>query len=146
MSKSPKRKPQPILDEEPVFGTLSASLRIFGDNLDTQEIGRTLGLMPTHSHRKGERRAATAEPFREDMWSYDAPIDRRRPLQEQIMALWQAIRPQIHYLRNLKPRCHVDVFCGYQGRDCPAVFKVDHVCLGLFAELEVPLIFSVALL
>jgi hypothetical protein len=143
MSKSPKRKPEPILDEEPVFATFGASLRIFGENLELEEITQTLGLAPTHSHRKGECQSPGANPWSQDMWSYDAPIDGRRPLHEHFLALWEAIRPQIPYLRKLKSKHHVDVFCSYQGKIYPTRIKVDYGCLGLFTELEVPFAVSI---
>jgi hypothetical protein len=72
------------------------------------------------------------------MWSYQPPVDRARPLHEHIMALWDAIRPHIPYLRSLKSKFHVDIFCGYRSNSCTAGFDVDHRCLGLFTELEVP--------
>jgi hypothetical protein len=65
-------------------------------------------------------------------------VDKTRPLHEHIMALWDAVRPHIPYLRDLKRQFHVDVFCGYRSNSGTAGFEVDHRCLGLFAELEVP--------
>ncbi|SRR5260221_8686297 len=138
MSKVTKKQPK-VLQEEPVFFKFSATLRIFGDGVDMAEISRTLGLTPTHSHRKGERRTASrSEHWPRDMWSYQAPIDREKPLHEHIMALWDAVRPHMSYLRDLKRKFHVDIFCGYRSNSGTAGFQVDHRCLGLFAELEVP--------
>ncbi len=54
------------------------------------------------------------------------------------MALWQAIRPHVQYLRGLKRRFHMDVFCGCRSNSGATGFEVDHRCLGLFTELEVP--------
>jgi len=54
------------------------------------------------------------------------------------MALWDTVRPHIPYLRDLKQKFQVDVFCGYRSNSDTAGFEVDHHCLGLFAELEVP--------
>ena len=122
--------------DEPVFFRFRASLRIAGEGLDFEEISRTLGLTPTHQHRKGEPHGQGLR--RQDIWIYDAPIDRERPLHEHIMALWDAVCPQIPYLRELKQKFHVDVFCGYRSNNSTAGFEVDHRCLGLFAELEVP--------
>ena len=54
------------------------------------------------------------------------------------MALWDAIRPNVAYLKSLKRTLTVDVFCGYRS-NCPtAGFQVGYECLGLFAELEIP--------
>jgi hypothetical protein len=73
-----------------------------------------------------------------DAWLYDAPVGKDRPLDEHIMALWDAIRPQVQYLRELKQKHTVDVFCGYRSNSNTAGFQVDHNCLGLFAELAIP--------
>ena len=116
--------------EPTYFYKFRATLRIAGDGLDFDEISRKLGLTPTHTHRKGEQHKA--------MWSYTAPVDRERPLEEHIMALWDAIRPQIPYLRDLKQKYHVDIFCGYRSNSDTAGFQVSHRCLGLFSDLEVP--------
>lgn len=138
MSNSTTKEPETAHEEEPVYFCFSASLRIFGDGLDIDEITRTLGLTPTHSHRKGQRRGSHSVPWPQDMWSYQPAVDKARPLHEHITALWDAVRPHIPYLRDLKQKFHVDVFCGYRSNSGTAGFEVDHHCLGLFAELEVP--------
>ncbi|HEY1662884.1 MAG TPA: DUF4279 domain-containing protein [Verrucomicrobiae bacterium] len=117
---------------EPVyFFRFSATLRISGDGLDFEEISRTLGLTPTHTHQKGERR-------KHDMWLYKVPVPREQPLESHIMALWDAVRLHIPYLRDLKRKFQVDVFCGYRSNSGTAGFQVGHRCLGLFSKLEVP--------
>lgn len=137
MSNSTRIEPE-AAQEEPVYFCFSASLRIFGDGLDIDEVTRRLGLTPTHSHRKGQLHGARSVPWPHDMWSYEAAVDKARPLHEHITALWDAVRPHIPYLRELKRKFHVDVFCGYRSNSGTAGFEVDHRCLGLFAELEVP--------
>lgn len=59
------------------------------------------------------------------------------------MALWNAVRPQIAYLRDLKKQYQVDIFCGYRSNSGTAGFEVEYHCLGLFEELEIPLGISV---
>jgi len=82
-----------------VYFAFSASLRIFDENLDPDEISRTIGLTPTHTHRKGEARSRHSPPWNHDMWIYAPPLDESRPLEEHIMALWEAVRPHMAYLR-----------------------------------------------
>jgi hypothetical protein len=117
--------------EPDYYARFRAGLRIAGEGLDFEEISRTLGLKATHTHRKGGKRKV-------DMWLYYAPVDRTRPLDEHIMAIWEAVRPQMTYLRQLKKRFKVDLCCGYQSNSCTGGFNVDHRCLGLFAELDIP--------
>lgn len=124
--------------EETPYFCFSASIRVFGDGVDIDGLTHQLRLEPTHQHRKGERRSAVALPWENDMWCYRAPVGEAEPLEDHIMALWNAIRPNIAYLRGLKDRYRVDVFCGYRSNSDTAGFEVGHHCLGLFAELEVP--------
>jgi hypothetical protein len=73
-----------------------------------------------------------------DLWLYKAPVSSEKPLDEHIMTLWDAVRPQIPYLRELKKKFQVNILCHYVGFYFRGSFEVDHRCLGLFEELEVP--------
>src|SRR5262245_32648995 len=55
-------------EEETSFYWHSASLRIAGQNLDFDEIAQSLGVEPTHVHRKGERRGPKSPEYKQDMW------------------------------------------------------------------------------
>lgn len=48
------------------------------------------------------------------------------------------VRPHVTFLKDLKRRYHVDVFCGYRSNSGTAGFEVDHICLDLFVQLEIP--------
>jgi len=132
------RSQEPDVEVPVYFFRFKVTLRIFGDGLDFDEISRTLGLTPTHTHQRGERR-------KHDMWSYFPPVAREQPLEDHIMALWNAVRPNIPYLRELKRKFQVDIFCGYRSNCGTAGFQVGHRCLGLFSELEVPFGVSVVI-
>jgi hypothetical protein len=131
--------------EEPYF-CYSATLRIWGDIPDLDDISRRLGLVPTHSHRKGERRGPRSPGYEHDMWSYQPPLEETRPLEEHILALWEVVRPHVEYLKSLKRTLNVDVFCGYRSNSQTAGFQVSHKCLDLFVQLEVPFGVSVIVL
>jgi hypothetical protein len=77
------------------------------------------------------------------MWMYKAPVPEERPLGEHLQALWAVVRPHVAYLKELKDRLTVDVFCGYRSSSCTAGFEVGHQALEVFAALEVPLSVSV---
>jgi hypothetical protein len=49
--------------QEPIYFAYSATLRIFGTIPDLDEITRTLGIEPTHAHRRGERRTPSSAPY-----------------------------------------------------------------------------------
>ena len=57
---------------------------------------------------------------------------------QALEALWAVVRPAIGYLKGLKLRCKVNVFCGYWSNCDTAGFEVPHTCLELFTALEVP--------
>jgi hypothetical protein len=61
--------------EEDTYFAYSATLRIFGDISNLDEISTKLGVQPTNSHRKGERRSDRAATYRHDMWSYSPAVN-----------------------------------------------------------------------
>jgi hypothetical protein len=76
--------------------------------------------------------------WRDDAWHFESPLPESEPLERYIEALWMIVKPQLEYLKKLKQRCKVDVFCGYRSNCDTAGFEVSHKCLVLFTELEVP--------
>jgi len=122
--------------EEDTYFAYSATLRIFGDIESMEEISATLGLQPTNSHRKGEKRNDQVPAYLHDMWSYDAPLDKSEPLHRHIDALW--LKPHKHYLHKLKKTVNVDVFLGYRSNCDTAGIEVPHTSLQIFSELEIP--------
>lgn len=115
----------------------SATLRIFGLELNTQRITETLGVNPTHTHRQGDPRG-TLSPFQHDMWSYESPVDADQPLHSHIDKLWTVLRPHKVYLLSLKQRCTVDVFLGYRSNCDTAGVEVPPHSLEMFVELQIP--------
>jgi hypothetical protein len=124
-------------DEENYF-CFTASLRIHGDSVPFEEISQRLGVQPTCIHRKGERRGARSPAYRDDGWFYRPPLPETEPLEAHIDALWQVVRPAVDFLKALKERFRVDIFCGYRSNCDHAGFQVSHKCLEMFTALEVP--------
>ena len=134
------------MTEPEYFFHFSAMLRIFGDIEDLESITAALGLAPTHAHRRGEKPLPTSlRSFEHDMWSYSAPVPRDRPLHVHLEALWRAVRPHVAYLKGLKERLSVDVYCSYHTNCSTGGFEVDYRALAIFAELEVPFGVSVGI-
>lgn len=124
--------------DEPIYFAHSATLRIFGEELDFEEIEHHLGLKATHTHRKGDKRGPRSPGFRHDMWSYRPPIPEERLLGEHIDALWSAIQHAEIYLLELKNRVTVDVFLGYRSNHDFAGVEVPYTSLEMFTRLEIP--------
>ena len=117
----------------------SATLRIFGDISDLDEVSSHLGLRPTSVHRKGDKRGPRGSGFSHDLWSYTVPVDKRQPLSEHIDALWTQLKPHRDYLVELKSCLRVDVFLGYQSNCDSAGVEVPFTSLEMFVELKIPL-------
>ena len=132
--------PKQEADESVICDKFSVSLGISGDGLDLDEISRTLGLTPTLARPKGGHKM----PWN-DQWVYQAPVAKERPLDEHIKVLWDAIRPQIPYLREIKKKHQVEIVCNYIGCYFRGNFKIDHRCLGLFEELDIPIRIAVSI-
>jgi hypothetical protein len=54
-----------------------ASLSIYGEDLEPNEITRILGLAPTHGHRRGDRRGPKSPPATMGFWGYG--VDSKAP-------------------------------------------------------------------
>jgi hypothetical protein len=124
--------------DEPNWFAYSACLRIHGEGLPFEEISNQLGVQPTHVHHKGECRGPRSPAWRDDAWHFEPPVPKTEPLCRHIDALWDAINPHIAFLKELKQRFKVDVFCGYRSNCDQAGIEVPHTCLQLFTALEVP--------
>ena len=124
--------------DEANYFRFSATLRIHGDDIPFEEISQRLGVQPTHLHRKGERRGPRSPGYRDDAWHFEPSLPETEPLERHIEELWHVVRPAVDYLKSLKQRFIVNVFCGYRSNCDTAGFEVSHKCLELFMALEVP--------
>lgn len=124
--------------DEPTYFTFVASLRIHGESLPFEEISKRLGVQPTTVHRKGERRGPRSPLYLDDAWHFQPALPESAPLEQHIEALWKVVKPHVQYLKSLKQRHKVDVFCGYRSNCDHAGIEVPHTCLELFTALEVP--------
>ena len=124
--------------DEPIRFAFGAALRIHGDGLPFEEISAQLGVQPTDVHRKGERRGPKSPPYRDDAWHFKPALPETTPLAQHIEALWAVVKPHVQYVRSLKQRYKVDIFCGYRSNCDHAGIEVPHTCLEIFTALEVP--------
>jgi hypothetical protein len=132
--------------EEPNYFAYSATLRIFGDNLDFARIERELGHLPTLSYRKGYRKGPLSPAAKFDMWHYSAQLPEESPLHEHIDSLWANIHHAATFLCELKHRATVDVYLGYCSNIDHAGFQVPHTSLVMFQALQIPFGVSIVVL
>jgi hypothetical protein len=124
--------------EEEIYFAYSATLRIFGNIPNLDEITQRLGVAPSETHRKGDRRGPVSPPYKQDMWNYTAPAKETEPLHVHIDILWNTFRERKEYLLQLKHDVTVDVFLGYRSNCDHAGIEVPYQSLKLFDELQVP--------
>ena len=125
--------------DEPIRFAYSATLRIHGDGLPFDEITRRLQVSPSSTHRKCDRPKPTAQTvYRDDAWHFAPPLAETEPLHRHIDALWAVVRPHVDYLKSLKERYRVDVFCGCRSNCAHAGIEVPHSSLEMFTALEIP--------
>lgn len=124
--------------EEAIYFAYSATLRIFGSIPDLDEITQRLGVVPSDTDRKGDRRGERLPPFQHDMWMYRAPVKETEPLHVHIDTLWNTFRERKEYLLQLKQGLTVDVFLGYRSNCDNAGVEVPYQSLEIFKELGVP--------
>jgi len=132
------RDPREVPDDGTYFAC-SATLRIFGNIPDLDEITWHLGVAPSETHRKGERGwGPSLPPYEHDMWSYNAPVEKAEPLHVHVDALWNTFRERKEYLLQLRQDLKVDVFLGYRTNCDHAGVEVPYQSLESFRELQIP--------
>jgi len=99
-----------------VYETLT-SLRIFGDDLDPDEISALLGASPTSSAKKGEDRVnrdgIKRGVERTGRWLLEAVPRQPEDLDSQIVELLSPLTGDIAVWRSLVTRFKADIFCGF---------------------------------
>jgi hypothetical protein len=123
--------------DEPYF-LFRATLRIHGEALDLGEITRSMGLGPTHTHKKGEPRGPIGYPYPDDAWHYSAELPEEAPLDTHLQILWADVAPARDFLLAIKAKHKVDVFCGYRSNSNHAGFQVEPKSLAIFTALDIP--------
>jgi len=102
------------------------------------EITEQLGVKPTLQRRKGEWPGPRSPQYKDDAWHFQPEIAETEPLESHIEELMNVVRPNLDYLKSLKSRFKIDVFCGYRSNCDHAGFEVPHTALELFTALEIP--------
>lgn len=98
----------------PSVAKSSATLRIFGDDLDPQAVTAVLGREPSNAWRKGEviLGSAPESARRTGSWRLDAPDRQPEDLDGQVSWLLDQLSDDPEIWRSLTARFRVDLFCG----------------------------------
>jgi len=93
-----------------------ASLRVFGDGLEPEEVSALLGREPTRSHRKGDLagsdspgRSGSVEPT--GAWILDSWLPEKAEIEEHVEALLGAVSNDSDEWERLTERFSASVLC-----------------------------------
>ena len=83
-------------EEDDTYFAFSASLRIFGDIPNLEEITSLLGVEPTYRHQKGYRRSPRSQPMPHDMWIFEVPVEEALVASGAVVAIAGVARLPAH--------------------------------------------------
>ena len=95
---------------------VTVSLRVFGDDLDPDEVSRLLGCQPTKCHVKGEvivgQNAGLRREARTGSWLLNSDDERSVSLDAQIVNLLARVAGDLAAWEELTEKYKADLFCG----------------------------------
>lgn len=138
------------ITEEDLYFNFSASIRIFGENLNFKKITDNLQIAPSHSHKKGDIKKRNGKiigkPYEQDMWLYKSPVNETEPLDIHLQTLWSKLKPNKYKIIEMKKKYNINIFCGYRSNCDNAGFDVSYESLTIFCELETAFSMSVIII
>ncbi|MCH4888431.1 DUF4279 domain-containing protein [Acidaminobacter sp. JC074] len=103
----------------------SVSLRISGNDLESDEISAKLNLINSSNRRN-------------DVWIYKIQHGEDKHINQQLIELWDLLVEHKSYLIGLKVKYKLDVFCSYTS-DCDhAGVEISSEALEIFNQLGIP--------
>ena len=93
----------------------TASVRVFGDDLDPDRVTELLGTAPTTSYQKGDlvspKRTDTVRKY--GMWSLSVEDAEPDNFEQQVKQLLSKLTQDLTVWHSLSKRFEVDLFCGF---------------------------------
>lgn len=89
-----------------------ASLRVFGDSLEPEEVSALLGHQPTRCHRKGDKsgpNGTSVEPT--GSWILDSRISEKAEIEDQVESLLAIITSDHDEWSSLTERFSASILC-----------------------------------
>lgn len=95
------------------IGRVRASLRVFGESLDPDEVSALLGRPPTRQHRKGDeiegKGGDAVEPT--GAWILDSPLSEKIELEEHIEVMLSSLSNDMDEWSSLTDRFSASILC-----------------------------------
>lgn len=123
-----------------------ASLRIFGDDLDPDEISALLGAPPTLSGKKGEVRVdqrGVEQIATTGRWLLRVASRQPGDLDGQLVELLSPLTPDTAVWRSLVARFKADIFCGLFLKEMNQGFELRPETLEMIGSRGLPLGFDI---
>jgi hypothetical protein len=101
----------------PALARSTVTLRIFGKDLNPDEISRRLGATPTRARVKGPAQSVTGSPDSVHIppygsWHLEAAECRPEDVNGQVDALLAQLTNELAVWASITSDCKVDIFCG----------------------------------
>lgn len=93
----------------------TATLRVFGDDLEPADVTRLLGKEPTYQYRKGETRTTSGGSQytrKHGMWRLGCGDRTPEALDEQITEILSGLTDDLLVWQNVTSKYTVNIFCG----------------------------------
>lgn len=129
-------------NDEEIYFAYSASLRIFGNDLNLDAVTKELGVEPAISYKKGDTNGRKSA-YAHDAWIYESQPAEDAHIDKHINDLWITFRDKIEYIKSLKEKFQVDIFLGYRSNCDHAGIEIANGSLKIFNALEIPLGLSI---
>ena len=123
---------------------ISASLRVFGDDLDPESVSALLGGTPTWAHHKGQTLDGDALPAATGAWALEAASPESSEVEEQVAALFSGLTGDLDEWATLTSQFAVTVHCELEASDDGAGFDLSPRLAQSLAERGVVISFSVS--
>ena len=111
------------MSDEDGFAKTAASLRVFGEALEPNEVTRLLGHEPTEAWEKGAP-GYQGRPRSQGMWILESRARSDTGLEEQLRDLLSSISESIQVWESLVARFDCDIFVGAWMESDNAVFSL----------------------
>ncbi|MDP1617656.1 DUF4279 domain-containing protein [Phenylobacterium sp.] len=123
----------------------AASLRLFGDDLDPDEVTQLLAAAPTQWGRKGDIRAGPTQHYVEKTgrWHFSAPDAQPGDLEGQIVRILASLTPDTAVWTGLSKRFSIDMYCGLFMRETNEGLELSPETLHAMGQRGISLILDI---
>ncbi len=134
-----------VVRAAPEIDSTSVTLRLFGDELEPEQITAKLGSEPTLARRKNEvtRDANMERTARTGRWLLSGARQSKSSLEFQIRGLFERLTDDVEVWRSLCDTYQVDLFCGLWSEAWNRGLDLSPEVLGMIADRHLRLAFDI---